>query len=229
MDPRSPSQGKSQFHHHHNVCATRELKQPMYPCVFLVYRWHRVPVPHYKTGTNWVCQIVGLLMKPVHACLCVSFILNQDPKKIQPNHKTPLTSREGHSERGQTRRKKTETFFRKCGSNGFTIRDLNLKHSTTISLLLQNKNAKNIKKNKSPPTQKQGCFRNQRQNKYPDSTGDILSPNMWTERNSGTQSGFKLESKCHSNTLSLLWNTGRLKVTWWTPTATYKDPNHPTL
>lgn len=153
-------------------------------CVFgvSVAPIQKSPVPHYKTGTNWVCQIVGTLMKPVHVCLCVSvsFILNPDPKKIQPNHTSPLTSREGHSERGQTRKKKMETFFLKCGFNGLTIHELNLKHSTTISLLLQKKKAKKIKIkiNKSPHTQKEGCFRNQTQIKYPESTGDILSPHI---------------------------------------------------
>lgn len=41
-----------------------------------------------------------------------------------------------------------ETFFLKCGFNGLTVHELNLKHSTTISLLLQKKKAKKIKNKK---------------------------------------------------------------------------------
>lgn len=76
-----------------------------------VARTQKSPVPHYKTGTNWVCQIEGLLMKPEHVCLCVpvSFILNPDPNKIQPNHTSPLPWKEGRV--GANQEKKDGDFF----------------------------------------------------------------------------------------------------------------------
>lgn len=135
------------------------------PAEFSVYRWRHYKTPHYKTGTNWLCQIMGPLTKPAHVCLCVSvsLILNPDPKKFLPNHRTPLTWREGQNERGREKEKKRfcpmETFFLKCGSNGLTINGLNSKHSTTIFLLLRKKNSKKLKKT-PPHSRTEGCFIN---------------------------------------------------------------------
>lgn len=71
------------------------------PAEFSVYRWRRYKTPRYKTGTNWLCQIMGPLTEPAHVCSCVSvsFILNADPKKVLPNHTTPLMWREGHKKK----------------------------------------------------------------------------------------------------------------------------------
>lgn len=81
----------------------------------------KFPVPHYRTETNRVCQIVGLLMKPTHVCLCVSvsFILNPDPKKNPAKpHKT--INVEGGTQRARANedKKDGDFFFLKCGSNG---------------------------------------------------------------------------------------------------------------
>lgn len=77
------------------------------PAEFLVDRWRRYKTPRYKTGTNWLCQIMGPLTKPAHVCLClsVSFILDADPKKVLPNHTTPLMWIEGHNKREQKKKK----------------------------------------------------------------------------------------------------------------------------